>query len=249
MDAYNSEDVFDRIRKEKIIATVVLDDLDQALPLAETLFDAGIHCIELTLRTDCALKAIENIANKLPQILIGAGTVITQEQLLNAKEAGANFAVSPGINVAVLEKAQDLQFPFSPGVLTPSDIQIVLDYGYKHLKFFPAEPFGGIHYLKCMAAPYIHMGVRFIPLGGIDESNFLCYLKEDLVTAVGGSWIAPRAKIADRDWGGITKLCYQSLSQMSILLNPKPVRDRIYTAEDRNRRNIGGISRVEQIKK
>ncbi len=251
MDTFYLDHVFERIRNDKIIATVVVDDLDNTIPLAETLYEAGIHCIELTLRTSCALKAISLVANKMPKILIGAGTVITQEQLLQAKEAGANFAVSPGIDTAVLEKAQDLRFPFSPGVLTPSDIQIALNYNYKHLKFFPAEPFGGIQYLKCMAAPYVHMGICFIPLGGINESNFLSYLKEDLVAAVGGSWIAPRGMIADGDWNGISKLCYQSLSQMSILLNPSPLsksaRGRIRTADIMKKGDFEKTPNIEQI--
>ena len=231
MDIHYSERVFKRIENEKMIATVVVDDLEAALPLAETLYEAGVGCIELTLRTDCALKAIERIAGKLPDILVGAGTVLSPEQLVAVKDAGADFAVSPGIDPLVLEKALAIELPFSPGVMTPSDIQLALNYNYKNLKFFPAEPSGGISFLKCMAAPYQHMDIRFIPLGGIHEDNYLNYLKEDLVIAVGGSWIAPRSKIIAQDWEGIRDCCYQCRSKIDALQNivtiPKTIKKRI----------------------
>jgi len=217
MDISSSERVFKRIKNEKIVATVVIDDLKVVMPLAETLYEAGIGCIELTLRTDCALQAIQQIADKLPHVLVGAGTVLTPSQLIAVQDAGGNFAVSPGIDPLVLEKALAIKLPFSPGVMTPSDIQLALNYNYKNLKFFPAEPSGGITYLKAMAAPYKHTGIGFVPLGGLNEGNFLDYLNEDLVVAVGGSWLAPRAKIAARDWSGISSCARHCRSLIDAL--------------------------------
>ena len=236
MDIRFSEYVFERIKKEKIIATITIDDLEDALPLAEALYEGGIGCLELTLRTSCALKAIERIAGKFPDILVGAGTVLTPQQLAEVKCAGADFAMSPGIDPLVLEKALAMEFPFSPGVMTPSDIQIALNYDYKMLKFFPAEPSGGVNYLKCTAAPYSHMGIHFVPLGGIHEDNFLDYLREDLVVAVGGSWIASRVKIAAQDWNGIRACCRRCRSQIDALGKPrsisKTVKKRIISTPD-----------------
>lgn len=207
--------IFDRIRQERIVATVVIDDIDNVLPLAETMCKAGLSCIELTLRTDCAVKAIEQVSRKFPQVLIGAGTVLTAEQVRQVKDAGAQFAVAPGLNPAVVEEAVRLGLPFSPGVCTPSEIEKALTYGCKCLKFFPAEPLGGIKYLKCMAAPYMHTGISFIPLGGIGADNFIEYLKQDYIAAVGGSWLATRELIAAKSWTRITDLCTEAKSRLS----------------------------------
>ena len=245
MDISFSKQVFDRVKKEKIIATVLVDNIEDALPLAEALYEGGIGCVELTLRTDCALKAIELISKRLPSVLVGAGTVLTSDQVTAVQDAGAHFAVSPGIDPLVLEKALDVKMPFSPGVMTPSDIQIALKYDYKNLKFFPSEPCGGIKFLKCMAAPYKHLGIRFLPLGGIHQDNFIDYFKEDLVMAVGGSWVAPRSKILDRDWTGIrnsSRLCRAKLIELdSSIADPKSVKQRIVS--------IDGSSKEVTVKK
>lgn len=210
-----NNDVFSRIRRERIVATVVIDDIDSALPLAQAMCEGGLSCIELTLRTECALKAIELIADKMPQALIGAGTVLTAVQAAQVKDAGAMFAVAPGLNPVVVEEAMRLALPFSPGVCTPSDIEKALCCGCKCLKFFPAEPLGGINYLKCMAAPYMHTGIGFIPLGGIGADNFVSYLKHKFIIAVGGSWLTTREMIAAKDWDGIKKLCADAKSRLS----------------------------------
>ena len=207
--------IFDRIRQERIVATVVIDDIDNVLPLAETMCKAGLSCIELTLRTDCAVKAIEQVSRKFPQVLIGAGTVLTTEQVRQVKDAGAQFAVAPGLNPVVVEEAMRLGLPFSPGICTPSEIEKALTYGCKCLKFFPAEPLGGIKYLKCMAAPYMHTGISFIPLGGIGADNFIEYLKQDYIAAIGGSWLATRELIAAKSWTRITDLCTEAKSRLS----------------------------------
>ena len=209
--------IFEEIKRQKIVATVVIDDINNALPLAETLVNAGLKSIELTLRTDCALDAIELINSKMPEMLVGAGTVLTVDQAVQVKDAGGQFAVSPGLNSKVLEKAIDIDLPFAPGIATPSEVEQALGFDLKYLKFFPADPLGGLKYLKCMSAPYIYKGLEFMPLGGVNESNFMEYLKDGCIFAVGGSWLAPRKKIAEGDWKGIGELCCEAVEKLSEL--------------------------------
>jgi 2-dehydro-3-deoxyphosphogluconate aldolase / (4S)-4-hydroxy-2-oxoglutarate aldolase len=206
----SAENVFNRIKQERVVATVVIDNIDNASRLADTLFEAGLSSIELTLRTDCALDVIRHIAEKHPQMLVGAGTVLTPEQVRQVKDAGAAFAVAPGLNPEVVEEALKVGLPFAPGVCTPSEVEKALSYGCKSLKFFPSEPLGGLKYLKSMAAPYFHTGIGFIPLGGIDAGNFIEYLKQDYIIAVGGSWLAPRDSIASGKWQHISDLCNEA---------------------------------------
>lgn len=183
-----------------IIAVLVIDDPADAVPLAECLLSNGIRAMELTLRTDCALKALVAVRERVPEMLAGVGTVINPTQVERIKDAGAQFGVVPGTNRRVIEKARDLGLPFGPGVATPSDIEVALEYECRILKFFPAEPSGGLPFLQSMAGPYAHLGLSFIPLGGLSEDNLANWLRSPLVKAVGGSWIAPRELIQNKDW-------------------------------------------------
>jgi len=214
MESLKSNNVFSVIRHERIIATVVIDDLEAALPLAEILLSSGIKCVELTLRTDVAIEAIRRIVAAFPGLLVGAGTVLKVEQLLQVSRAGAAFAVAPGFNLRVVARATEIGLPFAPGICTPSDIENALEHGCKVLKFFPAEPLGGLKYLKSIAAPYQHLGVSFIPLGGVTYGNFRDYLYEEFILAVGGSWLAPRNMIAERNWQGIKRNCDAAVSYL-----------------------------------
>jgi 2-dehydro-3-deoxyphosphogluconate aldolase / (4S)-4-hydroxy-2-oxoglutarate aldolase len=209
------EDIFEKISECGIVATVVVDRIDQAQILTEKLLDCGLGCIELTLRTENAVSAIRTISRKYPEMLVGAGTVLTCEQVDRVVEAGAGFAVSPGLNPAVVERASKAGLSFAPGVCTPSDIERALELGCRYLKFFPAEPLGGIKYLKCMSAPYLHRGIKFMPLGGIKDENFMDYLKEDIVFAAGGSWLAPSAMIAAGNWEEIKTRCQKAVEKMN----------------------------------
>jgi len=186
-----------------IIAVVVIDDPADAAPLGRTLLDNGIEAIELTLRTPAAFEALEAIRAECPKMQIGLGTVLTGEQVRRAANAGAAFAVAPGLNPGVIRAATDAGLPFAPGIVTPSDIETAVELGCRVLKFFPAEPSGGVSYLKSMTAPYAHLDLRYIPLGGLNADNFLSYLALPSVPAVGGSWIAPRNLIRDKDWASI----------------------------------------------
>jgi len=200
-----------KIKEKSIVVTVVIDDIDNALPLAEVLQKEGINVVEVTLRTECAVKAIQMIASEFPKMVVGAGTVLNVKQVEEVKRAGAQFAVSPGLNVEVVDAANEIGLSFMPGVCTPTEVEKAMTRGCKILKFFPAEGIGGVDYLKSMAAPYSHLGIRFIPLGGIDESNFTRYLQLDCVLAVGGSWLAPRYIIGKKNWDYVRASCFDAM--------------------------------------
>lgn len=199
-----SDSAFGKIASEsKIVAVLVIDDLDSAVPLAESLLHGGVTAMELTLRTPVALDAAAAIRNALPEMRVGIGTILTPEQVDACVDMGAEFGVSPGINVEVVRRAKERGLPFGPGVMTPSEVDLALREGCHYLKFFPAESSGGLAHLKNIAAPYAHLGVQFLPLGGINLDNFESWLASPLVAAVGGSWIAPRSAIHAKDWAQI----------------------------------------------
>jgi 2-dehydro-3-deoxyphosphogluconate aldolase / (4S)-4-hydroxy-2-oxoglutarate aldolase len=198
-----SEEVFDRIRSAGVVAVVTIDRAADAVPLADALLAGGITAIELTLRTPVALESLAAIRRQVPDMLVGAGTILMPDQVRQALDAGALYGVAPGMNPRVVEAAALVGLPFGPGVCTPSDIERALEYGRTFLKFFPAEPSGGLAYLRVIAAPYAHLGVSFLPLGGVTESNLAAYLNEPLIGAVGGSWLAPPASIRAGDWSAI----------------------------------------------
>ncbi len=188
-----------------IIAVLVVDKADDAVPLARALLAGGVAIMELTLRTPDALEALKRIKAEVPEMMAGIGTIITPAQVLAAKAAGAVFGVAPGMNPRVVAQAKEAGLPFAPGIATPSDIEAALEFGCRILKFFPAESCGGIRHLKSIYAPYAHLGLKFIPLGGLTHENFGAYLELPAVTAVGGSWLAPRDAIRKNDWQTITR--------------------------------------------
>lgn len=193
------------IRQTGVIAVLVLDDAEAAVPLANALLAGGVDCIELTLRTPAALECVRRIRAGVPQMLVGVGTILTPEQVKDAAAAGAAFGVAPGLNPRTVQAAQAAGLPFAPGICTPSDIEHALELGCRLLKFFPCEPCGGLPYLRSIAAPFAHLGVRYIPLGGVGAANAETYAREPLIHALGGSWLAPREAIQKRDWTTITK--------------------------------------------
>ena len=183
---------------------LTIDDADDAVPLAQALLAGGVSAMELTLRTPVALNAIRLVKARVPEIVLGAGTVLAADQVTAVSEAGADFAVSPGFDPNIVKRAMAVGLPFAPGVMTPSEVGAAIRLGCSDLKFFPAEPSGGIAMLKSIAAPFSHLGIRFIPLGGVNADNLLSWLAVPEVTAVGGSWLAPRSLIANKDWQAIT---------------------------------------------
>jgi 2-dehydro-3-deoxyphosphogluconate aldolase / (4S)-4-hydroxy-2-oxoglutarate aldolase len=195
-----------------VIAVLLIDRIDDAVPLAEALMAGGVRAIELTLRTPVALDCIKPIRQAVPTMIVGVGTILSAQQVRRVAEADAAFGVAPGTNPATIDVARRVGLPFAPGVCTPTDIELALQADCTLLKFFPCGPCGGLAYLRSIAAPFSHLGVRFIPLGGIDLSNARDYLDERLVQAIGGSWIAPRAVIEQRDWERITKNAADAMS-------------------------------------
>ena len=206
-----SAELYKRINKCGLIATITVDNASNAVSLAKALLAGGLDVMELTLRTESAYDALEAIKQNVPEMLIGIGTVLRIDQLDRITELGADFAVAPGMNPKIVEYASKIGIPFAPGVCTPSDIEKAVELGCQVLKFFPAEPCGGIKYLKSMAAPYAHLGLKYIPLGGISEKNLSNYLTSDLILAAGGSWIAPRDAIDSCNWDAITNNTKQAI--------------------------------------
>lgn len=199
------------ITQTRLVPVAVIDRADDAVPLAEALHESGVDIIEVTFRTPAAPEAIRKICAAFPNMLVGAGTLLDVYQVEQAKEAGAKFGVSPGLNENVILKALDMEFPFVPGVMTPSDVEKGLSLGCKLLKFFPAESAGGLKMLKAMAGPYSHTGVKFIPLGGINAGNAGRYLEESVVAAIGGSWFVERKLVQGRDWKTIRQLTAEAV--------------------------------------
>jgi 2-dehydro-3-deoxyphosphogluconate aldolase/(4S)-4-hydroxy-2-oxoglutarate aldolase len=183
---------------------LVIERAADAAPVAEALLAGGVKAMELTLRTPAALDALRAVRRAVPQMLAGIGTVLRPGQVAQVIDAGGEFAVSPGTNPRVIEAALAAGLPFAPGICTPSDIERALEYDRRLLKFFPAEPSGGLAYLRVIAAPYAHLGVKYLPLGGVTPANLADYLREPHVAGVGGSWLAPVETIRARDWPRIT---------------------------------------------
>jgi 2-dehydro-3-deoxyphosphogluconate aldolase/(4S)-4-hydroxy-2-oxoglutarate aldolase len=194
-------DVPGALRAMKIVPVIVIDDAADAIPLGAALSQGGLPCAEVTFRTPNAAEAIARMAGELPDMLVGAGTVLTPQQAARARDAGAKFIVAPGLNPAVVDYCLERAIPVYPGVCTPTEIEMALGKGLQALKFFPAEAAGGLAYLKAVAAPYV--GVEFMPTGGINLGNLANYLAFKRVFACGGSWMAPTEWIASKQFDRI----------------------------------------------
>lgn len=192
------------LAESRIVPVVVIEAADTAVPLAETLLASGLNTIEVTLRTKASVVAIERIASEVPDMLVGAGSVRRASQVADVLAAGARFVVSPGSSDALLDAVADAGMPYVPGAMTPSETLKLLDDGYTLQKFFPAELAGGIALLKAVGAPIPE--VSFMPTGGISPANAGDYLALPNVACIGGSWIAPAALLAARDFDAIAQL-------------------------------------------
>ena len=191
-----------------VVPVLVIKDLDKAVPLAKALIAGGIKVLEVTLRTPVALDVIKKIADEVPEAIIGAGTVTNAQQLKQVVEAGAKFAISPGLTEALLEAGKGYDIPLIPGISSISDLMTAKDAGYDHLKFFPAEASGGVKALKSIGGPF--PDVTFCPTGGIGPANYNDYLALSNVRCVGGSWVAPDDAIESGDWDKITQLAKEA---------------------------------------
>ena len=211
------QDVIQQITLAGVVPVIAIEAVTDALPLADALLAGGLPVAEITFRTAAAAEVIALLSTERPQLLVGAGTVLTPENATAARAAGARFAVAPGLNPEVVAHAQAESLPFFPGVATPSDIERGLALGCKLLKYFPAEALGGVAMLKALIAPYAHTGVHFMPTGGVSTANLADYLGLSSVSAVGGTWIAKKDDIAQGDWAGIQQRCADVVAAVAHL--------------------------------
>ncbi len=208
--------VLERMGKVRIVPVVVLEREELAEPLAECLLRAGLDVMEITFRTSAAAEAIRRISGRFPQMLLGAGTLLEPDQVRQAVDSGASFAVAPGLNERVIAAAHQAGMEMLPGVMTPTEVEKAMRLSCRTLKFFPAEQAGGVAMLKALAGPYGHTGVRFVPTGGVNASNMLSYLELPCVAAVGGSWMVEKKLIASKDWSQIEHLTRAALTAAEI---------------------------------
>ena len=203
--------VLEKIEKIGIVPVVVLNDAKDAEPLAKALCNGGLPCAEVTFRTEAAEESIRIMTEKFPEMLVGAGTVLTTEQVDRAVAAGAKFIVSPGLNPVTVKYCQAKGVPVIPGIMTPSEIELALSLGLTEVKFFPAEAAGGVKMIKALSAPYGN--VRFMPTGGISPANMEDYLSFPKVFACGGSWMVKKDLIQAGAFDRITELCRQAVQK------------------------------------
>ena len=209
--------IFQKLSQYGVVPVIALDDASAALPLADALIAGGLPVAEITFRTAAARDTIAAMAKARPEMLVGAGTVLTNEQVDQAQAAGAQFALSPGLDADVLAHAAKKGLPFAPGIMTPTDLQAALKAGCQMVKFFPAMPAGGPNMLKNIAAPYAHTGIGFNPTGGVTLDNLGDWLALPEVRAVGGTWIATRADIAAGNWAKITENARAAVKRVAEL--------------------------------
>lgn len=205
--------IYSQIQKMGIVPVVVLDDAKDAAPLAKALCDGGLACAEVTFRTDAAEESIRIMSQQFPEMLVGAGTVLTTEQVNRAIDAGAKFIVSPGLNPTIVDYCIKRNIPILPGCSTPSDVEVALEYGLNVVKFFPAEPAGGLNYIKAISAPYTN--VKFMPTGGINPKNVSSYLENPAILACGGSWMVKKDLVKEGKFDEIEKLVREAVALVS----------------------------------
>ena len=201
--------VAETIQKMGVVPVVVLNDAKDAAPLAKALVEGGLPCAEVTFRTDAAEESIRIMANEFPEMFVGAGTVLTIDQVDRAVAAGAKFIVSPGFDPEIVDYCLEKDIPVFPGCITPSEVAQAVKRGLKIVKFFPAEQFGGVATIKAMAAPYV--GLKFMPTGGVNAKNLESYLSFDRIIACGGSWMVSGALVKEGKFDEIKALTKEAV--------------------------------------
>jgi len=201
-----TDQIIEQLKKIRIVPVLVLETLDQGMRMCEALAKNGLPAAEITFRTEAAESIIRKASAEFPGLLVGAGTVLSVENLERAFDAGAKFAVAPGFNPVVVERAVKQGWPFMPGVSSPSEIEQAMNLGIRHFKFFPAEALGGVKYLNSIIAPYKHLGVSFMPTGGLNPANARDYLAIPQVSACGGTWLGNSSDIKAAAWDKIKDL-------------------------------------------
>lgn len=198
-----------------VMPVMVIQDLEDAVPLAKALVAGGIKVLEITLRTPIAIDAIKQISQEVEGAIVGAGTIVSSEQLQQVADAGAVFAISPGLTPKLLETAIKGDIALIPGIASLSELMLGMEYGLSHFKFFPAEPAGGIPMLKAIAGPIAN--AVFCPTGGISPENFISYLQLSNVACVGGSWLAPQDVVKSKNWSKVTDLAKQAVEKAAAI--------------------------------
>jgi 2-dehydro-3-deoxyphosphogluconate aldolase/(4S)-4-hydroxy-2-oxoglutarate aldolase len=206
--------IIQKLGKLALIPVVKIENMENAIDLGKALLDGGLPCAEITFRTESAEEAIKAIASTIPEIILGAGTVLTVEQAEKAVKVGAQFIVAPGFNPRVVDWCLENDVPVMPGVATPTEIEMALDKGLNILKFFPAQALGGVAMLKAIAGPY--GGVKFIPTGGLNAQNLADYLELPMVFACGGSWFVKASLISAGDFSEITRLTKEAVALVHL---------------------------------
>ena len=200
--------VLERFARVGIVPVVVLDDAKDAVATANAMLAGGVDVMEITFRTAAAPDAIRAVSESCPDMLVGAGTILTLEQCKKAVEMGAKFIVSPGFDAEVVGWCVENNIPVTPGCVTPTEITAALKFGLKVIKFFPANVYGGLSAMKNLAAPFV--GIKFLPTGGVNAANIREYIDAPFIHAVGGSWVCPKADIAAGNFEKITALCAEA---------------------------------------
>ena len=193
----------ENIFKNKILPAVTFDDDAKAVKVANAFLLGGLDLMEVPLRTAASIASIKLIKKEFPQMIIGAGTILTVNQLHEAKDIGAAFGLAPALNPSIIKEALRINFPFIPGVMTPSEIELAYELGCKILKLFPAAQIGGLEMTKALEGPYGHLDIKIIPMGGVNNDNLKKFINLKMVLAVGGSWLASKGAIANEDYEGI----------------------------------------------
>ena len=201
----------ERIGLTGLVPVVVIEKAEDAVPAAQALLDAGIDVMEITMRTAAGLQAISNIRAACPEMLVGAGTVLSVEQAEEAVAAGAQFIVSPGLNPGIVRWCINENIPVTPGCVTPTEIDQALSYGLKILKFFPADVFGGVNACKALNGPFGHLGVKFIPTGGVNNDNLAEFADKSYIHAIGGGWLCNKEDISNHNFQKITETAAKAI--------------------------------------
>ena len=203
-------DIVETLKSAGIIPVIVIEKEEQAVPLANALVKGGLPVLEVTFRTKAAAGAIAAIKREVPEAIVGAGTILTVEQLRAAKKAGAAFCVAPGFDPAIVEEAKNMLMPFCPGVATASELSQALTAGCPMVKFFPAEAAGGVKMISNLLGAFRFTGVKFMPTGGVNPANLADYLAVPEVLCCGGTWIVPKDALAAGDWDRIERLAAEA---------------------------------------
>ncbi|ASU14837.1 KHG/KDPG aldolase [Actinobacillus pleuropneumoniae] len=210
MMKYTTEQIIEKLRQLKVVPVIAVEQAEDILPLVKTLAENGLPVAEITFRSAAAEEAIRLVCQHYPDVLIAAGTVLTAEQVVKAKNAGADFVVTPGFNPTIVKLCQDLDFPITPGVNNPMSIEAALSLGIEAVKFFPAEASGGVKMIKALLGPYSNL--QIMPTGGISPSNIKDYLAIPNIVACGGSWFVEKSLIQAKNWDEIGRLVREAVA-------------------------------------